>query len=118
MKWSKLKQRVEDRFADGVRGRARIHITRYGPGVSGFMTRAWVTWDGREVVSFSTPDFYHAAFAETGAWPDGLATRRLHARGLYSRFDFTDALDDYLTLSIADAVRSENDLVRAIAMLD
>ena len=54
MKWSKLKQQIEAQFADSVRTHAAIHITRYGPGVSSTMTRGWLTWDGNEVLSFST----------------------------------------------------------------
>jgi len=54
MKWSKLKQQVEARFADSVRTHAALHITRYGPSVSSTMTRGWLTWDGAEILSFST----------------------------------------------------------------
>jgi hypothetical protein len=99
MKWSKLKQQIEDRFADSVRGRMAIHITRYGPGVSSMMTRGWLTWDGEEIFNFSTIEW-------------------LLDRAPFSRFDFIDALESYLNLSIEDAVSSANALIRAIAMLD
>jgi hypothetical protein len=99
MKWSKLKQQIEDRFADSVRGRMAIHITRYGPGVSSMMTRGWLTWDGEEIFNFSTIEW-------------------LLDRAPFSRFDLIDALESYLNLSIEDALSSANALIRAIAMLD
>jgi hypothetical protein len=99
MKWSKLKQQIEARFADSVRGRMAIHITRYGPGVSSMMTRGWLTWDGEEILNLSTIEW-------------------LLGRETFSRFDLTDALESYLNLSIEDALCSSNTIIRAIAMLD
>jgi hypothetical protein len=120
MKWSKLKDRIEEQFADSVRGHAAIHITRYGPGLSSAMTRGWLTWDGEEILNFSTINWLKAAHEiqnTSGSTFD--ATRDyLHEQGDYSRFDFTDALEEYLSLSIGSALQSNNMLIRALAMLD
>ncbi len=55
MQWSKLKQTIEGRFADSVRGQVAVFSTRYNkPSTSS--GRAWITIDGEEVVNLSTPD--------------------------------------------------------------
>ena len=122
MKWSKLKQQIEERFADSVRERAAIHITRYGPGVSSTMSRGWLTWDGEEIFNFSTIAWLQAERAET-AHPLDSDTLipiqdQLHHRGIFSRFDLTDALARYLDLSIEAALSSPDPLIRAVALFD
>jgi hypothetical protein len=122
MKWSKLKQQIEDRFADSVRGHAAIHITRYGPGLSSTMTRGWLTWDGKEVLNFSTITWLQAERTEAANAPAAdtslVIHDRLQQRGIFSRFDLTDALETYLRLSIEDALSSPNQLICALAMFD
>jgi hypothetical protein len=44
MIWSKLKKSLEALLAD-VKKHLQLHLTRYGPGVSSLMNRAWITWD-------------------------------------------------------------------------
>jgi len=122
MKWSKLKQQIETRFANSVRERAAIHITRYGPGLSSTMTRGWLTWDGEEVLSFSTIAWLQAERAEAANPPTSNTPISIHddlqQRGIFSRFDLTDALESYLGLSIESALSSPNHLIRALAMFD
>src|ERR1700753_1502899 len=50
MRWSKLKKRVEDSFAESVKGRVQIYSTHYQCSCG----RGWITVDGRELVDFST----------------------------------------------------------------
>jgi hypothetical protein len=122
MKWSKLKQQIEAQFADSVRIHAAIHITRYGPGVSSTMTRGWLTWDGAEVFSFSTIAWLQAEHTEAA---NPLASDKpisipdqLNQRGVFSRFDLTDALATYLNLSIDSALSSPDPIISAMAMFD
>jgi len=66
MRWSKLKQLVEDRMADSLQRRVEVHSTRYYSGEG----RGWITVDKREVANFSTLGFsrqtYHLAIDESG----------------------------------------------------
>ena len=55
MKWSKLKELTEERFAECLQNRVRLYATRYTSG-SLFMARGWITIDGEEIASFSAPD--------------------------------------------------------------
>jgi hypothetical protein len=53
MQWSQLKNRVESLFADSVKGRAELRTTRYHK-AHDQMGRAWITFDGQEVMNICT----------------------------------------------------------------
>jgi hypothetical protein len=122
MKWSKLKQNIEETFADSVKGRVNIYATRYTVG-SHWMARGWITIDKVEVVNFSTPDNYnkygwnmpdlHERVPAEERTPDLAAEK-----GEFSRYEFFDACWEYLNLSIEDALSSENPIINSFAMLD
>ena len=100
MQWSKLKKRFEDRLADCLRGRLRIHLTEYRTN-SMDVGRGWMTLDGEEVCSIQIPSFYddHIIFE---SW----------------HFDFGRAIGEYLTMSVEDALASPHPTVQALAFLD
>lgn len=138
MQWSKLKKSIEGFLADSLKSHVQFHVTRYGPGQSDIMTRAWVTWDKQEVANFSTAkwmrecyglahqiqeinrckDFrdpdqreeYYSAYQQAGEIVD--------KKGIFSRYDFYDSLEKYLELSIEEALQSENPIIRALSMFD
>jgi len=132
MIWSKLKRSLEDLLADAVKEHLQLHLTRYGPGVSSLMNRAWITWDGEEIHTFSTIGQLQAArgiaaqMYENGERkePPGFyepsedLVERLEQRGIYSRQDWYEALETYLSLSIEEALHSSSALIRAWAMFD
>src|SRR5579862_3191216 len=91
MRWSKLKQRVEAMFADGVRGRVELHTTRYAKAHDRF-GRSWMTVDGREVVNMSN------YLACGNAVADGHPAR--FALGVFAGYDLPLAMRAYLGLSI------------------
>jgi len=137
MMWSKLKQRVEERFADSVGGRAAVHNARYRHSHNEY-GRGWITFDTHEIADMSdsrqlrsllriereiqvangTTNYldpaqqpgYYAAIAQ--------ARETMHERGIYAKHEFNRALWDSLSLSIDDMLRSENGIIRALAMLD
>lgn len=134
MQWSKLKQRVEERFADSLHRRVEVHSTRYYSGEG----RGWITVDKQEVVDMSSarvaiesgriateePDA--ARVAESMIAPKGTQwyASRSYAQVLrrqdivLSQYEFHHFLWDSLSLSIEDALTSEHYLIRALAMLD
>ena len=129
MIWSKLKKSIEALLADSVKEHLQLHLTRYGPGVSSLMNRAWVTWDGEEISTFSTIQWLRARnllateIAEEGEQrgvSDVLRRDKdpLEQRGVYSRDDFYDAAVEYIGLSIEDALQSPNPVIRALSMFD
>ena len=109
MRWSKLKQRVEAMFADGVRGRVELRTTRYEKAHDRF-GRSWITVDGREVANMSN----YLACGDSVA--DG--NRDRFDAGVFAGYDLPSAMREYLTLSIDTALTSPNPLIRALGVLD
>ena len=140
MKWSKLKKIAEGLLADSLQGHVHYHTTRYHISSGGHENhgRAWITFDGEELCSFSevaweterdrltselrrlnrAEDYrepeqseeYYRAYEEAG--------RILELRGLYSRAHFTSALYHYVNMPLEEALTSDDPLLRALAMFD
>ncbi|HLG64170.1 MAG TPA: hypothetical protein VKY19_19655 [Ktedonosporobacter sp.] len=129
MIWSKLKKAVETLMADAVKAHLQVHLTHYGSGKTYIMNRAWVTWDGKEVSTFSTIQWCNAR-ESLAARISGDGEQRFHyecyeqaeklleQQGLYPCESFLAALENYVSLSIEDALHSPNALIRAWAMFD
>jgi hypothetical protein len=129
MIWSKLKKAYEALLADSVKDHLQLYVTRYGPGVSYLMTRAWLTWDGAEICKFSSIEWWREVNTVAAELRDeNEQSSRLdpfdHAeeivdqRGIYSRDHFAAALEEYISLSIEEALQSANVIIRALAMFD
>lgn len=97
MQWSKLKQRIESNFAESVKGRVEVHSTRYRWGDE--EGRGWFTVDKAEVFNACTYQ------------------KRANDQG-FSQADFYTALEQFLNVSIEDAVVSDNSIVQALAVID
>jgi len=122
MKWSKLKKIIEDNFAGSVSGRVNIFVTRYTSG-SYFMVRGWITIDKAEVANFSTPDNYNKFEWDTpdinNRIPDEERSEgNAVEKGEFSRADFLDACREFISMNIDEALKSDNPVIRAFAMLD
>jgi hypothetical protein len=109
MRWSKLKQQVEARFAEGVRGRVELRTTRYEKAHDRY-GRSWITVDGREILNM-------ANFLVWQAVNDERDPARFEA-GAFAGYELPLAMREYLKLSIDDAIRSPHPLIRALAVLD
>ncbi len=138
MRWSKLKQLVEDRMADSLQRRVEVHSTWYRRLGHDHLGRTWITIDKHEVVNMcdlrywnqyaplmseiraanNATDYrdpaqraqYYAAYDQAEAL--------MHQQGVYDRGDCNRLLASYLHLSVDDAFLSANVLIRALAMLD
>lgn len=137
MRWSKLKQQVESRFAEALRGRLELHTAHYRHAHDSD-GRLWLTIDGREVASMchfraSNARWRLASELAAAQAPPGGGGRpdapTLHQaweqareltsrRGVLSQEEAYHALGAYLDLTIEDAVASSNVLIRALAMAD
>lgn len=122
MMWSKLKQTIEGRWADSIRGKIHIYATRYTIG-SHWMARAWLTLDGEEIANFSTPDNYNRFGWDTPEMNDRVpsAERTEGAaveKGEFSRYEFFDSCWIYLNQDIKASQTSDNPIVQAFSILD
>jgi len=123
MRWSKLKQTVESRFATDIQARVAVHLTSYRHAHDG-LGRGYITLDGREVASYC----YWTAVRNGGigfdeTWVEGVripnqAEFPLAERGPMGPQDFARVLVEYLSLPLEKALRYPNHLIRALAMLD
>jgi hypothetical protein len=138
MKWSKTKKALEALLADAVTDHVQFHMTRYGPGLSSIMERAWITWDKRELVNMSSIAWLTATHTRArqlrgaaGATDYGDPEQRdgylqasadadvqVARQGLLSRYQFVEAVDTYLSLPIAEALAADDPIIKAIAMFD
>lgn len=109
MRWSKLKQLIEEGFADCVRGRVELWTTRYVKADDRY-GRSWITIDGKEIINMANRLPIGEAFA------DGHPHR--HIAGVFAGYDLPMAMREFLGLSIDRAMASENPLLRALAALD
>jgi hypothetical protein len=127
MRWSKLKQRIEDGFAQSVRGRVEIWTTRYRH-AHDQEGEAWITIDGQRLHSMGSMTYFIEEWKMQGR-PDYRAGERrarplhevkdaLHAKGAMGLWSVNSALFDYLSMSIEDVLSSDVALVRGIGMLD
>ena len=137
MQWSQIRKQLTARLAPSLTRRMDFHVARYR-GAHDELGRAWITFDGEEVVSLSDHQF------EGEYYPLASEIRRLNktddyssaeskskyyaaydtaravtaAKGNFARWDFTLAARQFLSLSIDDALVAQDPLVRGLAVLD
>ncbi len=137
MKWSQLKKRIEANFADSVVGRVEVWNTRYRKSHDA-EGEAWITIDKQRVSTMGTCTYFVELEQETrrkvreyGAAdfdnPDQREARGrayweaekiVNRRGHFRLEDVNRALFDSLGLSIGEAIKSANPIIRAFATLD
>jgi hypothetical protein len=100
MSWSRLKAKIEERFAKALKGRVSVHMTSYRAAVSEG-GRGWLLVDQTEL-----PLAHIQPFGEPGA------------PGEHDQWSLHDALASYLDLRVEQALVSPDPLHRALAMID
>jgi hypothetical protein len=138
MRWSKAKKLLEELMADSVKGRIQFYVTSYGPGHSSTMARAWITWDKQELVNMSSAEWLMETYSTAGQIQEinratsftepqqregyyltfHEAERISQEKGIFSRSQFEEAVEEYLNLSITAALDSDNPIIKALSMLD
>ena len=123
MRWSKLKQRIENNFAESVKSRVALHSTTYGESTCG---HAWLTLDGAVIANFCTrAHFNRFDYGDKGR-DEGLTEQQKKRYkeqcveyGEMSRQAVYRTCWSYIhELSFEDAIKSEDPLIQSLAMLD
>ncbi|MGJ8694631.1 MAG: SF0329 family protein [Thalassotalea sp.] len=128
MQWSKLKSRVEESFADSIKGRIQIFTTAYRR--QDDISRSWVVIDGKQEVSLTDS----ASWWEQGAYfheltptdclqhkaisEENRKENKIHEHGEFSSYDFKIMAFESLSLSALDCTSSEHPLLRALGVLN
>lgn len=123
VRWSKLKQRIEENFADGLGERISIHSAAYGACSCG---HAWLTLDGAVIANFCTRAHYNRFVCGDRTKDRGLTSeqrRRYQEQsveyGELSRQDVYKACWAFIhELSFDDALQSDDPLIQSLAVLD
>ena len=137
MQWSQLKKRIEDTFAQSVKGRLEIWSTRYRHAVHQY-GEAWITIDKKKIVTMGTLRFEVAFYkasqrlreerectdyrdpAQTGGYRRAAdeTEKAVKDEGIFAAWDLNKSLFDYLNLSIDESLTSQNPIIQAFATLD
>ncbi|MEO0668616.1 MAG: hypothetical protein AAFZ99_11955 [Pseudomonadota bacterium] len=137
MRWSKLKQRIEDGLADSAKGRVEVWSTRYRK-AHDQEGEAWITIDGQRVHSMGSlthlVEFYERSLAlqkerdcldykdreQIQSYRDAQkeVETQLRADGVIPLWEFNDVLFDYLNLSLEQILSSDQMIVRALGIFD
>lgn len=137
MRWSKLKEQIESRMCDSLKGRVSFNSTRYR-GAHDQVGRAWITIDHEIIHDFcSVKRMYkyntlaYEIRTETNSldWKDpdqqkayyqayNQADDEMERQGIHNQYEFYNAIEEYLNLSIEDAMNSTNPIIRATSCFD
>ena len=125
--WSGLKQWLSECLCEELRDRITFFLTRYHK-VHDSYGRAAILLDGMELVCFSWIEMYRKEWAVNEAWRQD---RSQSNSGLYDTMkpqwdvnctycdhDFLNSVLEFRNLSIQEALNSENNIVRILAILD
>jgi len=99
--WSKTKKKVESFLADSLKGRLEFNCSNYR--MHDGIGRIYITFDKQEIFNMCTlrRDYY-----------------RTPKDGEVSQVEFLEAFHEYQNSSIEDSLKSDNSLLRMLAVLD
>jgi len=105
-------------IAPELRDRIDFHLTRYRESHDG-ADKVWITIDGQRVF---TCKHYQREWAENGLYRRGLERDKVHSvlrrTEIQGPGEFGDAARAYLDMSVAEALKSSDPIVRAFAIVD
>lgn len=106
MSWSKLKKQFKERIAPCLGKRIDFHTTGYRGYTGSDDGRAWITIDGEEITNMAWVWEWYTSDLEAGRC------------SVFPQRALGEAMFAYLNNSIEDALVHENQLIRALSMLD
>ena len=110
MRWSELRSRVESEFADHIRERVSVHVTRHhARSRSG---RGWITIDGKEIANFCDWSVYYPNPKHRPSYKDALAEY-----GELRAWDFKEACWALVHDGVDACMESGEPLRQALAVL-
>lgn len=119
MQWSKLKSKVKDFICEELADRIDFHLTSYRRSHDG-VDKVWILIDKKRVFAIKHYDF---VFAERWLhWNSKMNQKEvgefLQNEEIYNPQEFGSAMTEYLNLSISEAIKSSNPIIKAFAMID
>lgn len=122
--WKYLNNVLNDRLCEGLRGRISYFLTRYHE-VHNAYGRAAIRLDGKEIAEFMWINMYIEEGECSKLWEKNAPAeefrkmrRELAEKSILSEDDFLLAATDFLQMPIADALNSENHIIKIFAIMD
>lgn len=132
-----MNEQIESRLCKSLEVRVKFNSTRYR-GTHDQEGKAWITFDHVIVHDFSSVNlrYKYETLAneirkETNAldWKDPaqqkeyyeayrIADEEMERQGIHNQYEFYSAIEEYLYLSIEEAMNSTNTIIRAISWWD
>lgn len=137
MQWSKLKRRIEESFADSVKGRVQVWATRYRHSHDQ-VGESWITIDKVRVVSMGTQSYFNEYYGTAHrlrtegdcldyrdpGQKEGYykaydeAEKATQEKGIFPSWELGHSIREFLRISIDEALASGNPIIRTLAVLD
>ena len=128
MIWSKQKQILKNNLCESLKDRIDFNIVKYRKSHDS-LGRAAITLDKKEICSMATIVLEKEHFNIVGFRLDDESFENyierdlegykiVNENGYFSEYDFYEAINIYLNISIEDSIKSDNILVRSLAMFD
>lgn len=128
MVWSKQKQILKNNLCESLKDRIDFNIIKYRKSHDS-LGRAVITLDKKEICSMATIVFEREHFNVVGFRLDNESFddyikrdlegyKIVNENGYFSELDFYGSINIYLNISIEEAIKSDNILVRVLSMLD
>jgi hypothetical protein len=127
MRWSKVRKLVEESFADSVRGRVTVHGTTYSSYTACTCGRGWIAVDGQDVADMQSLlqwPTYQGQGRATNEWghpviePSERHVGCLVEPGEFTRAQLFEACFQYIHSNPHESLRSDNPLIRSLAVLN
>lgn len=117
--WQYLNKQLSERLCEGLRGRVTYFLTRYHA-VHNSYGRAAIRLDGKELAVFTWNNGFLLEYAEIDAPEEEYhrLKREFAENGILSEWNFLQAAVDFLQMPIANALGSENYLIKIFAIMD
>lgn len=132
-----MKAQIESKLCESLKDRVKYNSARYR-GSHDEVGRSWVTFDNAIIHDFCTVKFRYRYNTtanlireETNSldWRDPdqekgyyeaykIADKEMEIQGIHNQFEFYKAIEEYLNLSIDEAMISTNPIIKAISWFD
>ena len=120
MQWSKLKSRVKDLICPELHGVIDFHVTQYRKAHS-WISEAWVTVNGERIFDCGSRTYARELayeFLASKASRNAELVEILKRREIHEPQQMGEAMRAYLDMSVAEALKSDNPFIKALAIVD
>jgi len=132
-----MKEQIESKLCESLKDRVKFNRTRYRRSHDE-VGRSWVTFDNEIIHDFCTVKLRYKYNIKANMireetksldWRDPeqkkgyydayrITDKGMELQGIHNQFEFYKAIEEYLSLSIDEAMRSTNPIIKAISWFD